>query len=305
MLDSLPAASAADVALTLTENLSFSLSRSGIRLYRTLLETVLTVMEARGYSPATTEAVIFSPAEVVALDAGISPATLYRVLPELRAAGLVDARGHYTTHRGRTKQDGTLWAVRITPRRGCSARVGYADLKGTYRDLGADIASGKTAYALVRESKEAPRRDAASARRTLRWALPKPTQTPLRSDSLISGGRDLERVLDVRYAPKEARAEAVDGAARAMAAALRDSGGLNYFRLVLWNALRLTDRGDGGADSIWFWLFEQVGRAQADAAEGFARSPGALFTSRLVSAPWYERLRHAPPVRVGSPPLTA
>jgi hypothetical protein len=304
-MDLLTTASAADVAFTLTKNLPFSLSGSALKLYRVLVEAAVTVSEARGYSPATTEVVLFAPAEAVALDAGIHPATLYRALPELRAAGVVDARGHYTTHRGQTKQDGTLFAVRITPRRGPRARVGYSDLKGRYRDLGGDIQRGRTAWALLRESKDTARAEAPSARRTLSWALPRTDPNPVTSDSRMGARRDLERVLDVRFAPKGDRAEVVDGAARAISAALRDSGGTNFFRLILWNALRIHDRGPGGADSILYWIYEQVGRAQTDAAEGFARSPGALFTSRLVSAPWYDGLRHAPPVRVGPPPITA
>lgn len=34
-------------------------------------------------------------------------------------------------------------------------------------------------------------------------------------------------------------------------------------------------------------------RAQVDAAEGFARRPGALFTSRLKGAPWWDEVRRA------------
>ena len=301
----LPAATAADVAFSLTQNLPFSLSGSALKLYRVLVEAALTVAEARGYSPACTEVVIFAPAEAVALDAGIHPSTLYRALAELRAEGVVDARGHFCTHRGRTKADGTLWAVRLTPRRGCRARVGYSDMKGSYRDLGGDIERGRTAWAEMRESKSIPRQSTLGACHTLTWALPPTNKVPVTSDSRMSGRRDLERVLDVPFAPRESRAVAVDGAARAVAAALGDSGGLNFYRLILWNALRIHDRGPGGADSIWYWIYEQVGRAQTDAAEGFARSPGALFTSRLVSAPWYERLRHTPPYRVGPPPIQA
>jgi hypothetical protein len=102
--------------------------------------------------------------------------------------------------------------------------------------------------------------------------------------------RDLEAVLDVRFAGREDRREAVDGAARALAANLGDMGSVMFYRWLLWQLLRLSDRHQG---DHWHQVYEMARRARADATEGFARKPGALFTSRLKGAPWFDEVMRA------------
>ncbi len=50
-------------------------------------------------------------------------------------------------------------------------------------------------------------------------------------------------VLDVPYAPKDERGKMVDAGARATAAYLGDLHSVNYYRWLLWQLLRLYDRG--------------------------------------------------------------
>jgi hypothetical protein len=108
--------------------------------------------------------------------------------------------------------------------------------------------------------------------------------------------------LDVRHVEKPERSAAVSLAAEAMAAALRDGGGVMFYRKLLWQLLR---RSDAGRGDHWQAVYLAAVRASVDAAEGFARRPGALLTSRLKDAPWWSEVWDAPPVRVGVRPLEA
>lgn len=296
------ATSAADVSRIVTESLT-TLSPTALTLFRALHEVAVESVEARGYHPGVSEVILFCPAEQVARAVGISRATLYRTLPELTEAGLVDARGHYTTLRGRTRADGTLWAVRLRPVGGCRARLGYGDLKAKYRDLGGDIKAGRTSWAMLRQSKDKSLREI-NLDLIRAWALPpSPSKPPLPIDRLTAARRSLEAVLDVRHAEKGERSAAVSLAAEALAAALRDRAGTNYYRKLLWQLLRRFDAtGDAAPFAV---VYEQARRAAADVAEGFGRRPGGLFTSRLKRASWYEAVMTGPPTRVGVRPLEA
>ncbi len=293
---------AADVTLSVTQNLDF-LSRAALALFRALHTVAVEVAAARGYSPNVSEVSLFCPVEAVALALGVHRATVYRALPELRAAGLVDVRGHFTTYRGRTRADGAVWCVRLRPVGGRSARVGYDALKRQYRDLGGDVEAGRTVWCEMRQSKDLPKRAAVDLELIKRWALPsQDLKSPLRSDCRIPAWRDLEAVLDVQHAPREARGAAVDLAAQALSAALRDRAGVGFYRRLLWQLLR---RSDAGGGDHWHAVYLAAQRAAVDAAEGFARRPGAVFVSRLKRAGWWEAVMNAPPTRVGVRPLEA
>jgi hypothetical protein len=231
---------------------------------------------------------------------GCHRSTIYRALAELRAAGLVDQRAHYCTHRRQTRADGSVWCVRLHPGRGCRARLEHDHLTRQYRDLGGDVKAGRTVWAAMRQSKELPSSEGVDLNHILRWALPPARQAPDRVDCRTTARRDLEALLDVRHAPREARAAAVDLAAQALAQALSDRGGVNWYRRLCWQLLRAADRHGG---DHWHAVYMAAQRAAVDAHEGFARRPGALFVSRLKVAPWWDEVMRAPPVRVGMRPL--
>jgi DNA-binding transcriptional ArsR family regulator len=293
--------SAADISRIVTEKLDF-LSSKALLIFRALHTVAVEACEARGYSPQTSQVVIFCPAEQVARAVGISTATLYRALPELVEAGLVEARGHFTTLRGRTRADGTLWAVRLRPVGGCRARLSYGDLKAKYRDLGGDIEAGRTSWAILRESKKVPSREV-NLDLIRAWALPpSPTKSPLPVDCRTAPRRSLESVLDAPHVERSERSRVVDLGAQALAAALRDRGGTGFYRKLLWQLLR---RFDATGDAPFHTVYEQARRAAADSAEGFGRRPGALFVSRLKRAGWWDEVMRGPPVRVGVRPVEA
>ncbi len=268
-----------------------------------LVEVAWRVSQARGYCAAVSQVHFFCPGEVMADALGIARSTLYLKLDELKAAELIDARGHCVTHNGRTKADGMVWAIKLHPERPGKIRVPYDALKHSYRCLSADIETGRTAWKQTRarsrhesigQSKASPIRQV-EVQKILGWALPPSTaQNPVTALTIRC---DIEQVLDLPYVDREARGEAVDGAAQALAVGLGDAGGLMFYRWLLWQLLRLSDA--QGLD-YWHQVYEQARRARADVEEGFARKPGALFVSRLKKALWWEALRHQPSVRVAS-----
>lgn len=280
------------VAQELTNNTPDSLSETAKTIYKALVWASVVVAKERGYSPNVTEVSWFCPAEAVALAVGIHPATLYRRLPELTALGLVAVRGHYATLNGCTRSDGSVWTVRLTPRSGSAARVGYDYLKRSYRCLGADIESNKTAWQQVRESKQQERQEGINIGQVLRWTLPPTERTPVTVDCRKV---DLETIFDVPHAPKEDRAAMVFQAAVAMSMVLNDSGSERFYCALLWGLLRVRDRGAG---NFFESLYLMVRRAQTDSIEGFARCEAALFVSRVKAAPWYEEVMRGPPTRV-------
>jgi hypothetical protein len=293
---------AEDVTRIVTQNLVGKLSSAALTLFRALHTVAVEALELRGYSPGTSEISLFCPVEAVALALGCHRATVYRALPELRAAGLVDVRGHFCTHRNRTRADGSVWAVRLRPVGGRRARVGYGDLKRSYRNLCGDVEAGRTVWAAMRQSKDNPTNEGINLNHIRRWALPPTDKTPVTSDCRTTARRSLEAVLDVQHVEKPERSAAVSLAAEALAAALRDRGGVMFYRRLLWQLLR---RSDAGRGDHFHAVYLAAVRASVDAAEGFARCPGALLVSRLKGAPWWDEVWDAPPVRVGVRPLEA
>ncbi len=291
-----------------------TLSGTALLLYQALRETAVRTGAARGYVGSVTHVTVHLPLEVVALALGRHRVTIWRTLPKLRALGLIDARAHKTTAPGCTAKsdtvnDGTLWAVRLNPDEGAAAKLTYDDLKHDgWRDLNRDRKRGRTAHRAVREhrekrvqqSKDSPQ-EGFDLQLLLSWALPPETaQNPVTYDCCTGSRRDLEAVLDVQHAGQEERGAAVDGAARALAANLGDTGSVMFYRWLLWQLLRLEAAGKAAP---WHMVYEQARRARVDAAEGFARKPGALFVSRLKGSPWWDEIQRAPPLRVGVRPL--
>lgn len=302
-MNTLEAGNALEVAKAVTERLPKTTSQTAKDLYRVLVELSVETGRGRGHAPSVTSVLMHVPLELVALRAGVSRVTAWRRLRELVALGVLDYRTHKASCRGRTRSSGTVWRVRLTPSHGCRVRLSYEDLKHKWRDMDADLRRGRTSYAVVKQTR-ALKTKSLELRELLTWTLP-PSKLPKPAYALCVKGmarRELESVLDVKYAGREERGAAVDEAAHALALALRDSSSLNWYRKLLWNALR---RYDSSGEDVSYQIYLAAQRARTDALENFARKPGALFLSRLKSASWYAELMAAPPVRVGSPPIFA
>jgi hypothetical protein len=272
------------------------LSSKALMLYQAMRQVASEVSDARGYCAAVSVVHFFVPGEIVANALCMARSTLYLKLKELRDSDLIDARAHYVTHRGHTQADGMVWAVKMDPERQGAVKVPYDALKKSYRCLSADVAAGRTAFRQIGQSKETSTKQV-DVQKILAWALPPSiTQKP---DMGLTVRCDLEALLDVPFVDKTERRAAVDGAARALSASLADVGGLMFYRWLIWQLLRLSDRHQG---DYWHQVYEMTRRARADAAEGFARKPGALFTSRLKQWEVWEQLRRLPPYAVGPAP---
>jgi hypothetical protein len=283
--------SAASVAALLADNVTEALTDTEKLIYEVLCSVGLEVLRARGYSERVTEIHFFCPAELVAMSVGIHPATLYRRLPALREAGLADCRGHYCTHNGVTRSDGSVWAVRLSPNRGCKAKVPFDYLKKQYRCLGQDIEVGKTAWRLVRESKPREKQSRFDLSHILRFALSDKPNNPVISDSRTAQRFDLETVLDLASAPKTEHAEMLLRAAKSVCVALQDTQSERFWYGVLKGLLRLRDSGKGD----WFYsVYLLVARCRADVNEGMALKGGALAVSRLKRTQIWDEIARSP-----------
>jgi hypothetical protein len=301
MRDPMAAICAADVTRTLTQNLSVVVPDGPLTLYRALHEVSLEAAEQRGYVAATTSVTVFCPVEAVAAACGVHRVTVWRWAAVLKGLGLIDARPLKGTLRGATRNSGTLWAVRLRPGGGRAAKVTHDDLKHRWRDLDADVRRGRTVYRQLRADDatiKGPLEGSVDLELIRAWALSPTRSTPVISDSCTRARVSLEAVLDVPHAQRGERNRVVELAAEALAQALADRRGVNFYRRLVWQLLR---RADAGGGEHWHAVYEQARRAAVDAAEGFARRPGALFVSRLKGAPWWDEVMRGPPVRVGGP----
>jgi hypothetical protein len=241
----------------------------------------LEVAQEKQYSNKVTEVTFFAPAESVSLSVGCHVSSLYRWLPTLTALNLVAAKGHFCTHNGQTKQDGTVWTVKFR-QSDKRVRVGFDWLKKSWRCLGDDIAAGRTAYQQKRESYPTTQKATTNLSYVRRWALFVPSKNPISNDSRFSKRVDLESIFDVPAVPKQDRADTIFEAAKAISSAIQDGNtSQRFFMAVLWNLCRIRDR--TGAD-YFGQLHTMICRVRADIDEGFCRSGFALLYSRLKQA---------------------
>ena len=282
------------------------LSATAQRLYAALRSAGEAVRDHRGYHPGTTVVTLFAPVEAVAMAIGVSRRTIYYRLAELVNAGLVDQRAHYCTYRGQTRADGSLWAVRLNPSEtNAPVRIGHDYLKGHYRDLGADIAAGRTAWAALKNNvaqSKSMRVSPIDISSILTFSIT-PLVKSISNDCATDERLELESLLDVPHALNAAVNEMVDTAARSIAGTLGARvASLNFYRWLIWALLRLERTGRG---SYWYQVYLMVQRAGVDHREGACRNAGGLFVSRLKASGMWDELRSVAHVRVGRAPSSA
>jgi len=270
------------------------LTKSQSLIYETLKMVALRVAEVRGYSSKVSQVTFHCPAEIVAFALGIHRSTLYRNIPTLRDAGMIDQRGHHTTLNGRTRCDGSLWSVKINCESKKPARISFEDMKHSWRFLASDIEQGHTAYAKIKEMQQSntEKKDEVDLDLILEFTLPRKDLKPPLS---MTVAQDLETVLDVAHVGREDRAEMVNMAAESVVTALGDQGSLNFYRWLLWQLLRLSEYQQ---KNYFYQVYLMLQRVRADKKEEFANSAGALFVSRLKSTCIWDELKNAPPYRV-------
>ena len=249
---------------------------------------------ARAYHPSCAQLTFFLPSELVYAHLGVTRGSFYRSLRELKALGLVDVRGHKTTiNSWQVRCDGSLWCVKLFPNGSKAARLSFDDLKASYRDLQSDILMGQTVWAVMRQSTKDQINLVTFGYLLSQTLSPTTQKTPVTLTGASSERPTLEQLLDIPLVPKSERADAVDQAARIIAAHLADAH-LGFYRYLLWRLLRLRDAGH----DYFYAVYSMVIRAGVDRQEGFARRAGALFVSRLKASGLWEALEATPRYRV-------
>jgi hypothetical protein len=287
----------------IVERLPKNLSSTAKLLYKALVSTAIETAKGRGYSPGVSHVSLHMPLEVLADVCGIHRVTAWRHLPALRELGLVDYIAHKGTLRGETRNTGTLFEIRLNPTHGTKAKLSYHEKKHKWRDLDKDVKRKRTAHRQLKDrlqQSDKPTTTELDISRLLEWSLPpKLAKTPLASDCCKGRQAALETLLDLTAAPKPERNKMVSLASQALAQALSDQSSVSWYQKLLWQLLR---RFDATGDDCSYKVYLMAQRARTDSLEGFARKPGALFTSRVKQAPWFDEVMRQPTVRVGTLP---
>jgi hypothetical protein len=290
-----PVSSPVQTAKGLPVGTQEALSRTASILFLALQEVAELAKIERGYHKKTSQVTFFAPVDSVALAIGVSRQTIYNRLPELVLRGLVEQTGHFCTHNGCTRSDGSLWAVKLDLETTGRAKIDYDWLKGSYRSLGDDIATGRTAWAALQSNPK--RKDLIDISYITTFAL-SPDSKSLSNDCKATDAPALESLLDVAYAPVEGRGEAVDIAAQGISATL---GGakkdINLYRWLVWQLLRLEQQQQ---KTYYYQVFLMVQRCGVEKRENACKNPTGLLVSRLKAAGIWQDLKNCKQSRIGT-----
>jgi hypothetical protein len=275
----------------LTSKVPKILSSKAKLLYKALVLTAVETARGRGYGPGVTHVSLHMPLIILADVCGMHRVTAWRHLPALRELGLIDFVSHKGTLRGETRNTGTLFEVRLNSVSGTKAKLSYHEKKHKWRDLDKDVRRKRTAFRMLKArdatvSKSSTRELDIS--RLLAWTLKLDTsQTPLVPYGCKPNNPVLQALLDVT-AGRRGRdtVQRVDMAAQALATALVDHSSVNFYRRLVWAALRASQR---GRDHFQM-LYQMAVRARVDVQENFSRRGGAVFCSRLKDTEFWDEI---------------
>ncbi len=249
------------------------------RLLELLHGVAVSTVAARAYPVTPSQVTLHQPQELIARALGCHVVTVWRWTQDLVTAGLIAARAHYTTSKGSTRADGTLYAVTLQP--GHRAHLVHDDLVHQHRDLDGDRAAGRTAWKVLQGSVT---RDKAEWFNLLAaWAVAPGSvdDSPLLPDPCNSPAtlQDAAHALPlVATAHPDKRPALVGMIASTLARALDDHHSRRWYCRIIWNAWTAEVEGRAGLQV----LAAQLARLDADRREwaGLKR-PGALLASRL------------------------
>lgn len=258
--------------LRLTEN----------RLYTLLLAFGKAFINRNPY-PLTPDTVVYHlPSEALAAMLGVHRRTVQRCARGLSDRHLIHyAQNHSQTKRG-VRVDGTLWCVKLDPRKDFKPLLMAEDFDHPWRDLDGDREKGLVAFNLkMSQSNGVSKTESYQVllSKYIHFAVNPPTEvfeTPVMTVT-FSGKTGLCVIGDVADCSLLEAPERVETAAQAITTALADRHSLRYWRRRLW---RLWRDGDAGGLRTLQAFCE---RALADRADGMARKAGALLVSRLAA----------------------
>jgi hypothetical protein len=294
VLATVQVSNALQAATVLSEKVPKGLAQ---RVYRALLIPAIENARERGYVNPS-RVTFHCPAEIISTSLGISRMSLWRSVQVLRDAGLVDARpqkAKLSCRGGAVRNTGSVWQVRLTPNHGSKCKLSYEELKHVWRpNFNDEVRQGRGSHAAVK---------AAQGRRVTY----KSTLQELDLDLLLKHSVDskkhlapvdslvcnkpknavLEVLLDVSSGRRgQDTVQKVDLAAQALATALADHSSVNFYRLLIWNCLRASQRGL----DVFPMVYQMAIRARVDRVENFSRRGGALFVSRLKDTAFWDEI---------------
>ncbi len=294
MLATVQVSNALQAATVLSEKVPKGLAQ---RVYQALLIPAIENAKERGYVNPS-RVTFHCPAEIISTALGISRMSLWRAVQVLRDAGLVDARAQkarLSCRGGAVRNTGSVWQVRLTPNHGSKCKLSYEELRHVWRPgFNDEVRRGAGSHAAVK---------AARGRRVTY----KSTLQELDLDLLLKHSVDskkhlapvdslvcnkpknavLEVLLDVTAAaPGRDTVQKVDLAAQALATALADHSSVNFYRLLIWNCLRASQRGL----DVFPMVYQMAIRARVDRVENFSRRGGAVFCSRLKDTAFWDEI---------------
>jgi hypothetical protein len=278
---------AVDVAKVLASRTPETLPAQAKRVYQALLIPALENALERSYVNPS-RVTFHCPAEIISTSLKISRMSLWRAVQVLKAAGLIDNRAHKGNCRGRVRNTGSVWQIRLTPNHGKKCRLSYEELKHSWRpNFNDEIRQGRSSYrALVTYKRTSRELDIDLLRK---WSVDSFKNSNPVNISVCNKPKNavLEVLLDVSSArPGRDTVARVDLAAQALATALADKRSVNFYRLIVWNALKASQRGV----DLFQVLYQVAIRARVDVRENWSRKGGAVFTSRLKQTEFWDEL---------------
>lgn len=261
------------------------------RVYHALLIPAVENARIRGYVNPS-RVTYHCPAEIISAALGISRMSLWRAVQVLKGLGLVDNRAHKGRCRGRVRNTGSVWQVRLTVGHGSRCRLSYEELKHRWRpQFDREIRQGRGSYQAVRAAKLHTKETTQELDLDLllRFAVDKTFQPNPVDNSVCNTPKNavLEVLLDVAAAkPGRDTVEKVDTAAYSLAVSLSDHRSTDFYRLLLWGCLRRSQQ----RPQVFQQVYQMAVRARVDVSEGFARRGGALLVSRLKQAGLLEEI---------------
>ncbi len=292
MLATVQVSNALQAATVLSEKVPKGLAQ---RVYQALLIPAIENARERGYVNPS-RVTFHCPAEIISTALGISRMSLWRAVQVLRDAGLVDARAQkarLACRGGQVRNTGSVWAVRLFGNKRC--KLSYEELKHAWRpSFNDEVRRGAGSYQAVKAAR--------SRNVTYKSTLQELDLTLLLKhsvdskkhlapvDSLVRNtpkNAVLEVLLDVTAArPGRDTVQHVDMAALALVSALGDSRSVNFYRRLVWGALRASQRGTDHFQTI----YQMAIRARVDYQESWSKKGGAVFCSRLKDTAFWDEV---------------
>jgi hypothetical protein len=295
MLTTFAVSDAKSAAEIIAERLPETLSGTAKRVYQALLIPAIENAKERGYVNPS-RVTFHCAAEIIAASLGISRMSLWRAVQVLQAEGLVDARAHKATlscRGGAVRNTGSVWQVRLFGNKSC--KLSYEELKHSWRpSFNQEVQEGRGSYSAVKAARARNVTYKSNLQELdldllLKHSVDSKKHSAPVDNSVCNKPKNavLEVLLDVTAArPGQDTVQRVDIAAQALAVGLADHSSVNFYRMLIWRALRASQR---GTDHFQM-LYQMAVRARVDRVENFSRKGGAVFVSRLKATEYWDEI---------------